>query len=111
MSLTENITSLRTMLDSAEAEILSLSGGKKAAGPRARRSLQNIKSASHSLRKSITDHTKGMVTKPRVKKEILCATHAAVEAEEEEFEAKAEQADVAEPVKIKRVRKPKVVKS
>ena len=63
------------------------------------------------MRKSITDHTKGMVTKPRVKKEILCATHAAVEAEEEELEAKAEAEAVVEPVKVKRVRKPKVVKS
>jgi hypothetical protein len=52
-----------------------------------------------------------MITKPRTKKEIICPSHAANEAEEEELEAKAEQADVAEPVKIKRVRKPKVVKS
>jgi hypothetical protein len=110
MSLTENITSLRTMLDSAEAEILSLSSGKKAAGPRARRSLQNIKNASHSLRKSITDHTKGMVTKPRIKKEILCATHAAVEAgniskDAEDLEDEVEA--VVESVKTKRIRKVK----
>jgi hypothetical protein len=118
MSLIDSITSLRTQLDNAELEIKSLAGGKKIAGPRARRSLQNIKNASHSLRKSITDHTKGMVTKPRVKKEILCATHLAVEcgniskdAEDLEDEVEAEAEAVVEPVKVKRVRKPKVVKS
>ena len=111
MSLIDSITSLRTQLDNAESEILSVSGGKKASAARARKSLQTIKSSCHTMRKSITDHTKGMVIKPRVKKEIISPTHAANLAEEEEFEAKAEQADVAEPVKIKRVRKPKVVKS
>ena len=108
MSLIDSITSLRTQLDNAESEILSLSGGKKASAARARKSLQNIKSSCHTMRKSITDHTKGMVTKPRVKKEIICPSHAAVEAEEEaELEAKAEAEVIAEPVKVKRVRKVK----
>jgi hypothetical protein len=107
MSLIDSITSLRTQLDNAESEILSLSGGKKASAARARKSLQTIKSSCHTMRKSITDHTKGMVTKPRVKKEIICPSHAAVEAEEEELEAKAEAEAVVEPVKVKRVRKVK----
>jgi len=107
MSLIDSITSLRTQLDNAESEIKSLSGGKKASAARARKSLQTIKSSCHTMRKSITDHTKGMVTKPRVKKEIICPSHAAVEAEEEELEAKAEAEAVVEPVKVKRVRKVK----
>ena len=111
MSLIDSITSLRTQLDNAESEIKSLSGGKKTASVRARKSLQTIKLGCQVLRKSVTDHTKGMATKPRVKKEIICPSHAAVEAEEEELEAKAEAEAVVEPVKVKRVRKPKVVKS
>ena len=108
MSLIDSITSLRTQLDNAESEIKSLSGGKKTASVRARKSLQTIKLGCQVLRKSVTDHTKGMVTKPRVKKEILCATHAAVEAEEEaELEAKAEAEVITVPVKVKRVRKVK----
>ena len=109
MSLIDSITSLRTQLDNAESEIKSLAGGKKTASVRARKSLQTIKLGCQVLRKSVTDHTKGMVTKPRTKKEILCPTHAAVEAEEEELEAKAEAEAVLEPVKIKRVRKVKTV--
>jgi len=110
MSLIDSITSLRTQLDNAESEIKSLSGGKKASAARARKSLQTIKSSCHTMRKSITDHTKGMVTKPRVKKEIICPTHLAVEcgniskdAEDLEDEVEA----VVEPVKVKRVRKVK----
>jgi len=107
MSLIDSITSLRTQLDNAESEIKSLPGGKKTASVRARKFLQTIKLGCQVLRKSVTDHTKGMVTKPRVKKEILCPTHAAVEAEEEESEAKAEAEVITVPVKVKRVRKVK----
>jgi hypothetical protein len=68
MSLSENITSLRTMLDSAEHEIKSLESGRKASASRARLSLQKIKANCHSLRKEITTHTKSLPTKTRVKK-------------------------------------------
>ena len=68
MSLSESITSLRTMLDTAENEIKSLELGRKASSARARKSLQNIKTASHVLRKEITAHTKSLPTKSRSKK-------------------------------------------
>ena len=68
MSLSEKITSLRTMLDSAESEIKSLEGGRKASSARARKSLQSIKTECHGLRKGITNHVKSMETKTRVKK-------------------------------------------
>lgn len=107
MSLSESITSLRTMLDNAETEIKSLETGRKASSARARKSLQNIKSSCHGLRKQITDHTKALPTKARAEKEIICPTHAAVEAEAEpEPEAIAEPKP--EPVKVKKVRKAKV---
>ena len=68
MSLSDSITSLRTMLDTAENEIKSLELGRKASSARARKSLQNIKTASHVLRKEITAHTKSLPTKSRSKK-------------------------------------------
>ena len=70
MSLSESITSLRTMLDTAESEIKSLESGRKASSARARKSLQNIKMASHGLRKQITAHTKSLPTKSRSKKPV-----------------------------------------
>ena len=70
MSLSTSITSLRTMLDTAETEIKSLEMGRKASSARARKSLQNIKTASHVLRKEITAHTKSLPTKSRSKKTV-----------------------------------------
>ena len=70
MSLSTSITSLRTMLDTAENEIKSLELGRKASSARARKSLQNIKTASHVLRKEITAHTKSLPTKSRSKKAV-----------------------------------------
>ena len=70
MSLSESITSLRTMLDTCENEIKSLESGRKASSARARKSLQNIKTASHVLRKEITAHTKSLPTKSRTKKTV-----------------------------------------
>jgi hypothetical protein len=101
MSLSDSITSLRTMLDSAETEIKSLEGGRKASSARARKSLQTIKTSCHGLRKQITDHTKGLPTKARAKKEII----AAVEAEPEAIA----EPDIFEPVAVKpkKVRKAK----
>ena len=93
MSLSDSITSLRTMLDTAENEIKSLELGRKASSARARKSLQNIKTASHVLRKEITAHTKNLPTKSRTKK---------VEVEPEPTEP------TPEPVK-KRVSRPKKI--
>ncbi len=97
MSLSESITSLRTMLDSAETEIKSLEGGRKASSARARKSLQTMKTSCHGLRKQITDHTKGLPTKARAKKEIVAA--------EPEIEPQPESPVAVKP---KKARKPKV---
>jgi hypothetical protein len=110
MSLIDSITSLRTQLNNAELEIKSLANGKKASSVRARKSLQTIKLGCQVLRKSVTDHTKGMTTKTRTKKEIISPSHAAVEAGNISKDAE-DLEDEVEAVKVKRVRKPKVVKS
>ena len=96
MSLSESITSLRTMLDTCENEIKSLESGRKASSARARKSLQNIKTASHSLRKQITAHTKSLPTKSRTKKTVEPVVEAVVEQVVE---------PVVEPVKKSRSKK------
>jgi len=96
MSLSESITSLRTMLDTCENEIKSLELGRKASSARARKSLQNIKTASHSLRKQITAHTKSLPTKSRTKKTVEPVVEAVVEQVVE---------PVVEPVKKSRPKK------
>jgi Tfp pilus assembly protein PilO len=70
MSLSQSITSLRSMLDTAENEIKSLEGGRKASSARSRLSLQQIKKQSHSLRKDITKFSQALPTKTRVKKVV-----------------------------------------
>ena len=99
MSLSENITSLRTMLDSAENEIKSLEGGRKASAARARLSLQKIKKNCHMLRKDITTHTKAIPTKTRVKKVVEPVEPEPVEPEPEP--------EPVEPEPVKKVRKPR----
>jgi TolA-binding protein len=73
MNLSESTTQMRVALDTAEAEIKSLEGGRKAASARARKSLQSIKGDAHTLRKAITNHTKGMPVKSRAKAEPVAA--------------------------------------
>jgi hypothetical protein len=98
MSLSDSITSLRTMLDTCETEVKSLeTNSRKASSARARKSLQNIKTSCHGLRKDITEYTKGLPTKARTKKEIIADV---------EVEPVAPEPDV-EPVKPKKTRKPK----
>lgn len=65
MSLSQQITALKTLLEQAESEIKSLEGGRKASAARARKSLQGIKSSSHGLRKLITEHTRALPVKAR----------------------------------------------
>jgi hypothetical protein len=96
MSLSQTITSLRTLLDTAETEIKSLEGGRKASSSRARLSLQKIKQNCHMLRKDITTHTKALPTKSRAAKKV----------ESEPVEAE----PVEEPV-AKKVRKPRAKKN
>jgi hypothetical protein len=102
-NLSDSITSLRTMLDTCETEVKSLeTNSRKASSARARKSLQNIKTSCHGLRKDITEYTKALPTKARVKKEIIAAVEAEPEAiAEPDIEA-------VEPVKPKKTRKPKV---
>ncbi len=64
-TLTENISVLRAHLSTAEKELNLLQSGRKASSARARKSLQNIKQLSHSLRKEIVEHVKSIPTKKR----------------------------------------------
>ena len=65
MSLKEKVNEIRLQLDATEKEIASLEGGRKASAARARKSLQLIKSLSHTLRKQIVEYTKSLPTKRR----------------------------------------------
>ncbi len=55
-TLIDRMNTLKGHIDSAFTEIESLEGGKKAAAPRARKSLQEIKKLSHELRKGVIEH-------------------------------------------------------
>ena len=94
MNLSTQIGELKMMINQAECEVKSLQNGKKASSSRARKSLQDIKTTAHTLRKAITETTKGMEVKPRVKKVVEAPVEAPVEPE-----------PVVEPVKKKRVSK------
>jgi len=106
MSLSESITSIRTMLDNAEKEVKCLESGKKASSARARKSLQNIKSNCHSLRKSVTTHTKNMETKPRAKKTNTVAPSSTA-VESGNIEPEPIENPFTEPVKPKRQKAPR----
>lgn len=109
-TLERQIQELRLHLDSAESEVKSLKSGRKASSARVRKSLQNIKVGSHSMRKSVMEYTKSLPTKTRAKKVVEKAVE------------KAENLPVIEPViekeeemppsppklvRTKRVQKPK----
>ena len=98
MSLSEKITSLRTMLSEAENEIKSLESGRKASSARARKSLQSIKTECHGMRKEITEHVKKLPTKQRVKKEPEPVVP------EPEPQVKEEEPMPDKPPKLKRAR-------
>ena len=66
--LEKQILELRLHLDNAKLEVKSLRNGKKASSTRIRKSLQNIKTSSHAMRKSVMTYTKEMPTKPRATK-------------------------------------------
>ena len=65
MSLKDKLNEIRLQLDTAEKEVESLTSGRKASAARSRKSLQLIKSLSHSLRKEIVNFTKALPTKRR----------------------------------------------
>ena len=69
-SLSEQFTTLKAAIQTAESELQLLAAGKKASAPRFRKSLQNIKNQSQLLRKATTEHTKALPVKPRVKKPV-----------------------------------------
>ena len=69
-TLSEQLIQMKTVLTDIENESKSLQGGKKASGARARKSLMKLKKQSHTMRKSITEHTKSLPTKTRVKKTV-----------------------------------------
>ena len=102
MSLIAQINEMKMMISQAESEVSSLQNGKKASSARARKSLQDIKTKAHSLRKAITETTQALPVKPRVKKVVEVPVEPVVE-EPVVVEP------VVEPVKKKRVNKTKVV--
>ena len=65
MSLNESINEIKTHILVAESELNSLVAGKKASAGRTRKSLQQIKKLSHSLRKAIVEFTKTLPVKKR----------------------------------------------
>ena len=67
--LERELQTLRTHFENAESEIRSLKAGRRAAAPRARKSLQQIKQTSHRMRGEIMTAVKGMPVKSRTKKE------------------------------------------
>jgi len=68
MSLQEQFVKLKNLVETSENEIKSLEAGRKASAPRVRKALQQIKTISHDLRKSITEHVNSMPVKSRGKK-------------------------------------------
>jgi hypothetical protein len=68
MSLSNQINELKLLVSQCEDEVKSLESGRKASSSRARKSLQSIKSQAHTMRKMITETTKALPTKTRVKK-------------------------------------------
>jgi hypothetical protein len=65
MSLSETIAALRVELDNVEKETRSLESGRKASASRIRKSLQNIKTRSHGMRKDVVTFSKALPTKSR----------------------------------------------
>ena len=106
MSLSDKLNALKQVIYQTETELNLLQTGRKTAGPRARKGLQDIKNQSGLLRKEITTFTKSLPTKTRPKKDKAVAEPEPVEqvAELEPIEQVAEQ-----PTKKKRKIKSKKV--
>jgi len=96
-SLSEQITLLEGMLATAKTEVKALEGGKKSSSTRARKSLQNVKNASHVMRKNIITHTRSIPTKTRVTRPVVEATNT-----EPEPEPELESEPAPEPPKLVR---------
>ena len=93
-SLNDSIASIQSMLDNAKLEVTSFDKGNKSAAARARKSLQNVKNASHETRKSIMSKSKAM--------KLAKKTPTPTPTEEKETEAPEEL-----QIKVKKPRKKK----
>ena len=65
MSLADQLQMIKNSINEAERELISLSSGRKISASRVRKQLQNVKTQSQLLRKSVIAHTKEMPTKKR----------------------------------------------
>jgi len=65
MSLEEQLATLKSHLNTAEQEYLSLKSGRKSAAPRFRKALMNIKVGSHGMRAGATAYVRELPTKSR----------------------------------------------
>jgi len=123
VSLSEQIIKMQVMLDTAKKEVHALEGGKKSSSARARKSLQNIKTSSHIMRKNITEHSKTIPVKKRVPKPAVAEPVAdppsepvviePTEATDEDFAKildEPEPATAPVPVKPTRATKPKATR-
>lgn len=69
-SLTQSLNELKFMIEQVETDVKKLEGGKKASSSQIRKILMNIKTKSHGMRKSVSDHVKTIPIKTRVKKDV-----------------------------------------
>ena len=65
--LEDRIVVLRNYLDTAEQEVKSLKGGRKASSARSRKALMELKRGSHELRKSVMQFQRDLPTKSKPK--------------------------------------------
>ena len=63
----DQIVVLRNYLDTAEQEVKSLKGGRKASSARSRKALMELKRGSHELRKSVMQFQRDLPTKSKPK--------------------------------------------
>ena len=103
-SLSEQFTTLKAAIQTAESELQLLAAGKKASAPRFRKSLQNIKNQSQLLRKATTEHTKKLPVKQRIKKPTTILELLSEPTPESFAESKLAE---PEPVESKLVEQPK----
>jgi len=111
-TMDKKLIELRTLLTQTEYEISSLMKGRKASAPRARTSLQRIKTLAHALRSDIMVAVKEMPTKSRTKATVSSDEEKNVSADEKAPEAQ-ETPEPPTPVPspvVKKARKPRVKK-
>lgn len=102
--LEDRIVVLRNYLDTAEQEVKSLKGGRKASSARSRKALMELKRGSHELRKSVMQFQRDLPTKSKPKADPI----EVVEDLPPPPELKREESEAS--VKPKTVRKPRVKK-